>query len=721
MEPRNTKKRHMDDFLLELKSIHNSSSANNNGTNHNNNNNNNNHLQFQTSTNLFVQNLAPTTTEDTLIHQMAVCGPVASVKIMWPRYNSHSQYTKHNQIPPSSNNGFIAFMTRHCAEAAFHRFNGASIDKSTIRLDWSKPVPLPQVPLYTHPEYSESAINDLATNDHISLNLAHSSQPPPSSRKIIIPSSNTSLFLIHRTIERVIAFGPEFEASLLSREINNQDTQFSFLWNRTLDSHHYYQWRLWSLLNGDDLSRWSMKPTSIFTSSRSEALNSNTVYIPPEWPVEASFDSPTALDLPFMYAEDVRSDPRSPSTPSDDSSSDDDSDNDEYGDFQTPRISSKDLNRPHLYHLLHTLNFSTYRIARAMNYILLNSTHVSTIIPILISSLTNPLTAPFPTKLSRLYLVVDILHNASSPASIDPRLKGAWKFRNGIYPFLGDVFEHFGRVCSVIQSRLKREAFRVRVERVIEAWKRDNVWLETEVEVFKKAWDEGREVGGSGNAVDVAAASTVPAGIEMMDVNDAMALNDEPEDVGMQMLPIDDSQHQQQPNDLDLPSIPPKPFKRRPAPLPTKHTLASLQTFFSALDFSSELYDPLIGAKVSKEIIEALREVLREGNASSGFMEVDDVKPSSLAKEESSKKIGKEVEKERPLDTNMEPRTGSLISPPTPSLIPIPIPISISPPTTAPTPAFKMTLGGRKLAFKIPVKEERVSKAVRKLLGDEED
>lgn len=54
------------------------------------------------TTNLYVGNLAPDLNEEILKREFGRFGPVASVKIMWPR--------DEDQIKRGSNVGFVAFM-----------------------------------------------------------------------------------------------------------------------------------------------------------------------------------------------------------------------------------------------------------------------------------------------------------------------------------------------------------------------------------------------------------------------------------------------------------------------------------------------------------------------------------------------------------------------------------------------------------------------------------
>jgi len=91
------------------------------------------------STNLFVGNLAPTLDEHALKVVFGRYGPLASVKIFWPREDG----------PQSTRvTGFVAFMARHCAEDALAALQGTLLHNCELRMGWGKAVPIPQVPCW---------------------------------------------------------------------------------------------------------------------------------------------------------------------------------------------------------------------------------------------------------------------------------------------------------------------------------------------------------------------------------------------------------------------------------------------------------------------------------------------------------------------------------------------------------------------------------------------
>ncbi len=78
-----------------------------------------------TSTNLYVGNLAPTVSEEMLFKEFSKYGPIASVKIMWPRTDDERKRGR--------NCGFVLFMDRGAAESARDEMNGRSNGEGGMR------------------------------------------------------------------------------------------------------------------------------------------------------------------------------------------------------------------------------------------------------------------------------------------------------------------------------------------------------------------------------------------------------------------------------------------------------------------------------------------------------------------------------------------------------------------------------------------------------------
>ena len=232
-----------------------------------------------TSTNLYLGNLSPRLTETSLAEMFGRFGPLASVKIMYPRTEDEKNRGKHC--------GFVAYMARRDGERALAALTGKNIDGHEMRLGWGKPVPIPLQPIYippallsltTPPPPSGLPFNcqpDPRDKDKWGLaaeNITEPTEPRAKKQydrmlaratvKVVIPSDRTALSLINRLIEFVVREGPLFEATIMNQEINNP--QFKFLFENHSPEHIYYRWRLYSLLQGDTKEKWCTVPFRMF-------------------------------------------------------------------------------------------------------------------------------------------------------------------------------------------------------------------------------------------------------------------------------------------------------------------------------------------------------------------------------------------------------------------------------------------------------------------------
>lgn len=107
----------------------------------------------------------------------------------------------------------------------------------------------------------------------IAQNVSLSRAPPPNQRfappqsyntsspypreaatQVIVrpPSDLKQLKLIHKTLEALLTYGPEFEALLMSRPEIQREEKWSWLWDSSTAGGIYYRWRLWSILTKSD-------------------------------------------------------------------------------------------------------------------------------------------------------------------------------------------------------------------------------------------------------------------------------------------------------------------------------------------------------------------------------------------------------------------------------------------------------------------------------------
>ncbi|KAL1984168.1 hypothetical protein VTN96DRAFT_9389 [Rasamsonia emersonii] len=69
------------------------------------------------------------------------------------------------------------------------------------------------------------------------------------------PSDLKQLRLIHKTLENLLTYGPEFEALLMSRPEVQKDEKWAWLWDARSTGGVWYRWKLWEILTNPKVSR----------------------------------------------------------------------------------------------------------------------------------------------------------------------------------------------------------------------------------------------------------------------------------------------------------------------------------------------------------------------------------------------------------------------------------------------------------------------------------
>lgn len=115
-----------------------------------------------TTTNLHVSNLPANVTVNALGMHFAQFGPVASVKIMWPREQGGANIGMMSNSATfaatrAGLNGFIAFMKRSDAKRALDKCDGVEWGGSILQLGWGKGMPLPPRPAFGELTWTISA------------------------------------------------------------------------------------------------------------------------------------------------------------------------------------------------------------------------------------------------------------------------------------------------------------------------------------------------------------------------------------------------------------------------------------------------------------------------------------------------------------------------------------------------------------------------------------
>ncbi|XP_035692816.1 U2 snRNP-associated SURP motif-containing protein-like isoform X3 [Branchiostoma floridae] len=392
------------------------------------------------TTNLYIGNINPKMTEEMLCQEFGKFGPLASVKIMWPRTEEERARNR--------NCGFVAYMNRKDAERALNALRDKEIMSFKIQLGWGKAVPIPPHPVYIPPAMVELALppppSGLPFNAQPKQPLPPDKRPPPGMIlngpppgmpqeefdqtlynavvKVVIPTERPLLQLIHRMIEFVVREGPMFEAMIMNREINNP--MFRFLFENQSPAHVYYRWKLFSILQGDSPQKWKPQEFRMFKSG--------SLWRPPPM-------NPYLQGMP------------------------DDVVTTEMHDEPIKRGALKDNDRDKLEDLLRGLNPERPKVAEAMLFCLDHADAAEEVVECIAESLSI-LQTPLPKKIARLYLVSDILHNSCAKV---PNASFYRKFFEGKLP------EIFADVCAAyknIQGKMKAEQFKHKVMSCFHAW-----------------------------------------------------------------------------------------------------------------------------------------------------------------------------------------------------------------------------------------------------------
>uniref|UniRef100_A0A803N8U8 Uncharacterized protein n=1 Tax=Chenopodium quinoa TaxID=63459 RepID=A0A803N8U8_CHEQI len=381
------------------------------------------------TTNLYVGNLSPKVDESFLLRTFGRFGPIASVKIMWPRTEEERRRQR--------NCGFVAFMNRSEAQAAKDEMQGVVVYEYELKIGWGKSVALPSQALPAPPP-GHMAIRSKEGGTVI---LSGSGTPvaPVSNQNselvltpnvpditVVPPEDRHLRHVIDTMALYVLDGGCAFEQAIMERGRGNP--LFSFLFDLGSKEHMYYVWRLYSFAQGDTLQRWRTEPFIMITGSGR--------WVPPPLPTAKSPVPEKDSSATYAAGRSRRIDPERTLT---------DSQRDEFED------------------MLRALTLERSQIKDAMGFSLDNADAAGEIVEVLTESLTLKET-PIPTKVARLMLVSDILHNSSAP------VKNASAYRTKFEVTLPDIMESFNDLYRSISGRITAEALKERVLKVLQVW-----------------------------------------------------------------------------------------------------------------------------------------------------------------------------------------------------------------------------------------------------------
>ncbi|XP_057680758.1 U2 snRNP-associated SURP motif-containing protein isoform X1 [Corythoichthys intestinalis] len=385
------------------------------------------------TTNLYLGNINPQMNEEMLCQEFGRYGPLASVKIMWPRTDEERARER--------NCGFVAFMNRRDAERALKNLNGKMIMNFEMKLGWGKGVPIPPHPIYIPPSMMEHTLppppSGLPFNAQPRERLKNPNAPlvpPPKNKedfektlsqaivKVVIPTERNLLSLIHRMIEFVVREGPMFEAMIMNREINNP--MYRFLFENQSPAHVYYRWKLYTILQGEAPVKWRTDDFRMFKNG--------SLWRPP--PLNPYLHGPY-----------------------------DDGDDEEEDEDSLKKGSLKEDERDKLEEMLRGLTPRRGDVAEAMLFCLTHAEAAEEIVECVTESLSI-LKTPLPKKIARLYLVSDVLYNSSA------KVANASYYRKYFEVKLGQIFADLNATYKTIQGHLQSENFKQRVMSCFRAW-----------------------------------------------------------------------------------------------------------------------------------------------------------------------------------------------------------------------------------------------------------
>ncbi|XP_020102910.1 protein RRC1-like isoform X2 [Ananas comosus] len=382
------------------------------------------------TTNLYVGNLSPKVDENFLLRTFGRFGPIASVKIMWPRTEEERRRQR--------NCGFVAFMNRADGQAAKDEMQGVVVYEYELKIGWGKSVSLPAQALPAPPP-GHMAIRNKEGGTVI---ISGPDGPPvtsvttPNSELvltpnvpdiIVVPPEDGHLRHVIDTMAlHVLDGGCAFEQAVMERGRGNP--LFNFLFDLRSKEHTYYVWRLYSFAQGDTLQRWRTEPFIMITGSGR--------WIPPPLPPSRSPGLEKESNITYAAGRSKRVELERTLT---------DSQRDEFED------------------MLRALTLERSQIKEAMGFSLDNAEAAGEIVEVLTESLTLKET-PIPTKVARLMLVSDILHNSSAP------VKNASAYRTKFEATLPDIMESFNDLYRSITGRITAEALKERVLKVLQVW-----------------------------------------------------------------------------------------------------------------------------------------------------------------------------------------------------------------------------------------------------------
>lgn len=329
------------------------------------------------------------------------------------------------------------------------------------------------------------------------------------------PSDIKQLRLIHKTLENLLNYGPEFEALLMSRPEIQRDEKWAWLWDPRSAGGVYYRWKLWEILTNPRTTRQRRSNPSLI-------FEGGARWLPPE--AGTKFEYTTRMDE-FVSDEDYNSSDEEPE-PEDDRRNlggappPDGLGNNEGLGYMNP------LQKAKLTHLLARLPTTHAKLRRGdvVRVTAFAIEHAGAgaeeVVEMIVSNIMNTFSStganpdrdldpgdgtaednqaqegqpnkdnfdPSAAKLVGLYIISDILSSSATSG-----VRHSWRYRQLFESALKShqVFEHLGRLEKDLKwGRLKAEKWKRSVGNLLHMWEGWCVFPQSSQEHFAQVFEK---------------------------------------------------------------------------------------------------------------------------------------------------------------------------------------------------------------------------------------
>ncbi|KAH8928661.1 hypothetical protein BT69DRAFT_1293155 [Atractiella rhizophila] len=408
------------------------------------------------TTNIHVGNLPTTITEQALGFFFCQYGAIGSLKIMWPR-----------EPGPSRNlGGFVAFMKRTDADLALRKADGADLMGNKLRCGWGKAVNLPpkciiEVGTETVLQRAEKKRERKGVEARIETGRAGNVKAPTTLEVVLAIVTVIALDLI-RQLAHVHDRAPEDARNILPREpATHLALDHTLVLAPTLAVDRHPEEDIVRIVARKVKEQGSRSEDAIKERERDnpsyaflrDKSSKGYIYL------RMLLDDRWRCATPDMWFDDDGAN----STYSTDSA--EESEDERMKDRRRGKLGK--LGRQRFESMLRGITNTREKVARCMAFAIRHADACDEVVDILIKSLTIPST-PIPRKIARLHVISDILHNSSAS------IQNVWRFRSAFESRLQVVFDHLNLIYRSFPSRLKAEAFRMRIMGCVGEWDK---WL----------------------------------------------------------------------------------------------------------------------------------------------------------------------------------------------------------------------------------------------------